>query len=57
MSTTWRETLDSDSDDLRRENRRYITCSCADRMCGALDCRTCHPENFSNGTYVEENEQ
>ena len=36
-------------DDLRREfaprGTRRIACS--DRMCGADDCRTCHPEEVS----------
>ena len=35
-----------EAEDLRREfaprGKRRIACS--DRMCGAEDCRTCHPE-------------
>ena len=32
--------------------KRYIRCS--DRMCGAEDCPTCHPENFRGGVYFED---
>ena len=38
-----------EAEDLRREfapaKRHRISCS--DRMCGAEDCRTCHPEEVS----------
>ena len=27
---------------------------CTDRMCGCPDCPTCHPENFRNGHYIDE---
>lgn len=28
--------------------------SCADRMCGALDCLTCHPEGEVNESEMED---
>ena len=31
--------------------------SCGDRMCGAYDCKTCHPENFIDGVYYENLEE
>ena len=27
---------------------------CSDRMCGALDCPACHPENFRSGVFYED---
>ena len=29
----------------------YRPYDCRDRMCGADDCRTCHPENFDEAGY------
>jgi hypothetical protein len=28
--------------------------SCRDRMCGADDCRNCHPGNFIDGVFYED---
>lgn len=39
----------SDPDERPPRKRRYI--QCADRMCGALDCPRCRPENFVAGVY------
>jgi len=25
---------------------------CSDRMCGATDCKTCHPENYRGNEYI-----
>ena len=35
-------------------SRKY---RCTDRMCGCPDCSTCHPENFRNGVYIDEERQ
>ena len=32
-------------DELAAERHRRSRWHCFDRRCGALDCRTCHPEN------------
>jgi hypothetical protein len=35
-----------DAKDEHINRRRHNQYSCRDRMCGALDCMLCHPENF-----------
>jgi len=42
---------DDEREEFRERKPKYIRCS--DRMCGALDCPTCHPENFRQGVYWE----
>lgn len=32
--------------------KRYINCS--DRMCGAEDCKICHPENFQDVEHIRD---
>ena len=30
---------------------------CSDRMCGATDCKTCHPENYRGDVYIGDEEE
>jgi hypothetical protein len=46
---------DDEREEFRERKPKYIGCS--DRMCGALDCPRCHPENFKGGVYWEDVER
>jgi hypothetical protein len=42
-------------DDYRQEVRNYIRCK--DGFCGATDCQTCRPGNFTDGVWNEDIEE
>ena len=50
------ETWADERAELRREfehdepRRNFFQFSCSDRMCGATDCRRCHPEGNGEGS-------
>ena len=46
---------DDRDDDYRKEVSNYI--SCKDFLCGADDCPTCRPGNFTDGVWNKNIEQ
>ena len=54
--TAWSE--DWDDEDIPHYRRKHKAFRCVDRSCGALDCKTCHPENFDkHGRPISEEDE